>query len=596
MYYIKKITMLGHKVEPSVLMLNKGVNILYGPSDTGKSYVAECIDYMMGNSDTRIDMDKGYDTILLEMDVNGQFLSMERKLGDNKIFVISEVNGIDSDEYLLDGKKRICHVWLKLMGINEKHRISNSAHFQREELNNRAFDHSFIIREKYIYSEDSVLLPSQKARSFVAKSALLFLMTGEDFDDGNDYDKPDIHKAKKAAVTEFADAQLHALQDQETELKEITGIDTPVQIEQRISELLKEIDYTESEIRSVIEQSKEVGQKVYSLEDEITEKKVLQNRYKALQTQYRSDLKRLTFMVEGEIRQKDYIMLAPKECPFCGSDIKEDLVDASCIDAASAEIEKLKPKMMDLKSVQKSLQRELETAQNERDNLCEVMNSLDMQIQRELQPKVEKLRETLSQYALVLTNHSKISALSRAQNTIRDNLIEFESIPEPPHFPIKDYFDDTFMMRFNKILSDILLACKFEKYRDSHFDWGSFDVVINNTKKKSRGQGFRAFINVVVSMAIQEYLKKYGKYHPDIFVVDSPILSLKEEKEVKKSSLANESMRAALFKYFIEHPCAEQIIIVENEVPEEVDYSSVNMIKYTKENGFWKTSPLEYSE
>ena len=94
-------------------------------------------------------------------------------------------------------------------------------------------------------------------------------------------------------------------------------------------------------------------------------------------------------------------------------------------------------------------------------------------------------------------------------------------------------------------------------------------------------------------MAVQEYLKKYGKYQPGIFVVDSPILSLKED--VKKEELASEGMRSSLFKYIINNPCADQIIIIENEIP-DIDYSGVNMRRFSKNAGFWKSNPNTYNE
>ena len=590
MYYIKRITMSGPKVETSSVDLDKGVNILYGASNTGKSYIAECIDYMMGNEDHRIDDNKGYDTIRMELDVDGRSLTMVRKLGETKIQVFSNVAGIESGEYTLAGNNRICHVWLRLMGITESHRINKSAHFQREELNNRAFDHAFVIREKNIYSHESILMPGQFSRFPVAKSALLFLMTGNDYDDGVEYEKPEIHDAKKKAVIEFADSQILALQGQEEELKRDIPDVPPSVLKERISTLLSEIDHTESEISDIIQKNKEIGNQIYHLDEEIAEKKVLQNRYKLLQSQYSSDLKRLTFMVEGEIRKKEFIEEAPRECPFCGNHLSEEKTD-SCIEAATAEIEKLEPKMADLKSVQKSLKNELEKIISERDRLKALMDELEEQVQQELQPKVDELRTTMADYAVALANHSSLSTLGRAQSTIRENLTEYKSKAEPPKFSIKEYFDQEFMERFQKILDDLLVACKFDGFREAVFDLNTFDVVINGTRKKSQGQGYRAFINVIVSMAMQEYLRKYGVYRPNIFVMDSPILSLKED--VDASELASDSMKSSLFKYFINHPCAEQIIIIENEVP-ELDYAGVNMRKFSKGNGFWKTDPTTY--
>lgn len=201
---------------------------------------------------------------------------------------------------------------------------------------------------------------------------------------------------------------------------------------------------------------------------------------------------------------------------------------------------------------------------------------------------MDLLREELSRFSLALTLHSKKTAYEDVSERIRGNLIAFKSKPEPPNFKINEYYGEEFMTRFHAILDKLLKECKFDDYRTSEFDLRAFDIKVNQTKKKSYGQGFRAFLNVILSMAVQEYLAQYGVYRPKIFVMDSPVLSLKED--VDDSELASESMKSSLFKYIINHPCAEQIIIIENELP-PVDYSTVRMEKYTRGHGFWKTNP-----
>ena len=104
MYYIKKVVMSGKNVETSSIDLYPGVNILYGSSNTGKSYVAECIDYVMGNEETRIDDNKGYDNVHVEIYVDGSYLSMDRKLNETVVHVVSNVEGIASGDYTLKGK------------------------------------------------------------------------------------------------------------------------------------------------------------------------------------------------------------------------------------------------------------------------------------------------------------------------------------------------------------------------------------------------------------------------------------------------------------------------------------------------------------
>ena len=349
---------------------------------------------------------------------------------------------------------------------------------------------------------------------------------------------------------------------------------------------MSEIDHTESEIKSLIAENRELGTRVYEIDKELTESRVLADRYKALQSQYKSDLKRLTFMVEGEHIGKDGLV-QPQACPFCGNPMGSEKED-SCVQAASVEVKRITPKIADLKSVQKSLKTEILKMETERTGIQLRMTELEERIRKELQPKVDQLREELSKYALALTLRSKKTAYETVSSRIRDNLNEFKSKPEPPNFKINEFYGEEFLKRFHKILDHLLTDCKFDDYRTSEFNLKSFDIIVNNTKKKSYGQGFRAFLNVILSMAMQEYLKEYGTYRPNIFVMDSPVLSLKED--VDDSELASESMKSSLFKYIIEHPCAEQIIIVENDLP-PVDYSTVHTEKYTKGHGFWKTNP-----
>lgn len=85
------------------------------------------------------------------------------------------------------------------------------------------------------------------------------------------------NKAKKEAVVAFADEQLKTIQDQENELKLDPDSETPVQIEKRMTTILAEIDHTESEIKSLIEENKEIGATVYQIDKELTECRVLED-------------------------------------------------------------------------------------------------------------------------------------------------------------------------------------------------------------------------------------------------------------------------------------------------------------------------------
>ena len=48
-FYIEKIIVTGSGKTDSIIELSNGVNIIYGPSNTGKTYIVKCIDYMFGS-------------------------------------------------------------------------------------------------------------------------------------------------------------------------------------------------------------------------------------------------------------------------------------------------------------------------------------------------------------------------------------------------------------------------------------------------------------------------------------------------------------------------------------------------------------------
>lgn len=84
-FYIKSIGASGPKVEYSQVMFDAGVNILHGPSNSGKSYVISCINFMLGASEVPFTRaSTGYDTIHMTMEsMDGRFVQMKRRIVDD---------------------------------------------------------------------------------------------------------------------------------------------------------------------------------------------------------------------------------------------------------------------------------------------------------------------------------------------------------------------------------------------------------------------------------------------------------------------------------------------------------------------------------
>src|SRR3954467_7290716 len=78
---IRHLAFHGLDREPAVVEFGAGLNLLYGASDTGKSFVVEAIDFMLGGRTALRDIPErvGYDRILLGIEtMEGEQFTLSR--------------------------------------------------------------------------------------------------------------------------------------------------------------------------------------------------------------------------------------------------------------------------------------------------------------------------------------------------------------------------------------------------------------------------------------------------------------------------------------------------------------------------------------
>lgn len=146
-FYIEKIIVTGSGKTDSIIELSNGVNIIYGPSNTGKTYIVKCIDYMFGSEREPIDISTGYQYIKIIVRTQCGTITMSRKIGENKIEVSSNDNNVPSGKYATKASrtnydKTINSVWLSLIGINDLHLVISNENYKKQILSWRTFSHN----------------------------------------------------------------------------------------------------------------------------------------------------------------------------------------------------------------------------------------------------------------------------------------------------------------------------------------------------------------------------------------------------------------------------------------------------------------------
>jgi len=63
-FQLNYLTLTGPAVDDATVTFGSGLNVISGPSDTGKTFIAECIDYAFGSSTKRAKYPRRNHTIL----------------------------------------------------------------------------------------------------------------------------------------------------------------------------------------------------------------------------------------------------------------------------------------------------------------------------------------------------------------------------------------------------------------------------------------------------------------------------------------------------------------------------------------------------
>lgn len=579
-FYIEKIIVTGSGKTDSIIELSNGVNIIYGPSNTGKTYIVKCIDYMFGSEREPIDISTGYQYIKIIVRTQCGTITMSRKIGENKIEVSSNDNNVPSGKYATKASrtnydKTINSVWLSLIGINDLHLVISNENYKKQILSWRTFSHMFMLTETKIISEYSAILSGRDTSNTAVIASLIFLLSGQDFAETETKDTKEIKEAKKNAVKAYINKELFRLSERNQELlaqlKENPNIDIAVEIEK----IMAEISTNEKRINSSIEENQKILAQLYEKNENLSECNVLLNRYDELTTQYDADLKRLNFIVDGEANLNASFST---HCPFCDGEVVVKK-NQNYIDAAKSDYKKIKLQAKDLESASKELRSEKLSLEQEIGTLMAKKKSIEDLIEKELKPQVFNLKEKLSAYKAAIECQKEIDILKKLSEQKTADMIENDTDEESElKFKVKEHLDYSFINELSNGIKSFLENCNYDNLLSVIFDKADMDIVINGKKKSSNGKGYNAYFNSVVAIVLSRYMESKAKYSPDFLVLDSPILSLKE-KETKKPS---ETMRNTLFENIVDNQKGIQTIVIENEIP-EINYKDANIIHFTKE-------------
>ncbi len=591
-FILQKLTVSGGNHEDSIIEFIDGLNLIIGPSNTGKSLIMDCIDYAFGftprvdRPSKIVDNNEGYTHVKLSLKTKNGIVVLEREIGTNKIIVNSTDPKIESDTYSSSSssKKNISNVLLKLIGIDNEHKILSSQKGKTQKLTWRTILHLFFMKQTPIARETSALLMPDPRGKTSSAAALLYLLTGKDASKLNKPEDPEISKAKRDAIIMYIRNKKDQL-SQRKEILEQNLIDNNIDdIKNTISSINKEINTIQKDLDIANSKSKKLMQEIYHQNGKLSECNTILYNFEVLYNQYKSDINRLEFIIDGQIASID--LPSNKQCPFCNAKL-DDKPSENYIASATAELSKIQKHIYELEEARNTANNKKVTIENKISTLEEEKQNLDNHINSSIKPKLSTFKEELNKNMKIIRWQNELDIIRQNELDYGNDLFEKETEEDPSEmkFNIFSSFDYELIHEFENELISALESSNIGGASNARLNMKSFDIEIdNNSKATSMGGGYCAILNTLTAYAMGTYIFKKNGYSPRFFAIDSALTQLSEPDYITKDT----SVKYNFMNYMISNALDRQVIMIEQKdeipyIPEEDLNKGVHIIEFTND-------------
>lgn len=581
-FWIKKIVLESDTNENIFLELKRGLNVIAGASNTGKSYIYECINYVLGSKDKPKDIieAKNYKNFILEISSydGSTYTVLRQNTGEIHLYDCEYEDKYSHDSIELKQQFDINdpnNISTKLMDICDipykkiiKNKSGETSNFTFREL-----IHMNMIGENRITDSKSIIYDSigniTKTKN---NSVFRVIVTGEDDSDITDKLDNKNKKLNKLLIDNIIDDLMKELDENDLEKDIENEIDKINIYIDRIQSETNEHTGIINEIELDLESNK---REMWSIKDSILYCDEMLNRFNLLKKNYESDLKRLEFIDES----KYYIdQLIDLNCPICSGDIAdiENNEVENITESLIAEHKKIIIQISDLESVILDMELEKQEYQNKLDYINKEIDQLNLKLSNILKVDIQ----------------SKISTLNNKMKEREDLRVKCKIVKKIKELiGIRDKKDKSEKNKINKeleskVLQDIAeLAYKIlhdSKVIDDvsiSFNLNTMDLKIDGLDKNTYGKGYKALINSSFAVAIMNYTNSKGLSNTGFIVLDSPLTAFKDKDNIDLD--VNEIVKEKFYIALSEITKDIQIIILDNEEPPEHIKDKINYYHFT---------------
>jgi hypothetical protein len=589
---LNHLTFIGRGVDSASIDFNARLTAIVGPSDTGKSFILDSIDYALGGKELRsIPEVEGYTHLLLGFSVDEtSTATLLRPLNGGKF----ELYNHDLRDFPTSPADRVLepvHQWNKDDSLSKYLltelgfaglRVRTNAKNATRGVSFRDLVQLCVISEGSIQAKTAPALSGQHTSGTVEKSVLKLLL--EDADDSELIEAPSQGEEKLSrSKSELLDQIVAKLSSELTDLPGDAN-EQLLRLNVSITEHYALIEGIVTKRDAVLKERETIRVELSRRENRVAEVEELSARFGLLSTQYHSDIQRLEMVAEGGTLLG---LFEPEICMLCGAQREHQQHGTGNIfgpemlrEAAVAEMAKTAALLLDLEAT-------IDSMASEKRDIQEMIYA-DRQTVGELGSKISDLDKALSPNKRDLleltTAKGKIERALSAQGQIRSveslrSTIELQGKkPASSGAPA----GDEARRELASLIAEILSSWGIAGANTARLDEKA-ELIVDGRPRGSRGKGTRALLHSAFSLALADYCLLKEHPHPGFVVLDSPLVTYRQpdpgEDEAIPKSVADSFYRYLATEF------DGQAIILENQDPPAEASADMTVVRFTKREG-----------
>lgn len=596
---ISHLALEGDGVPTVSIQLGPKVTIIHGPSDTGKSFIASAINFVLGAQKLKwIPELEGYTDILVGLEFPGK----------QSITLIRRVSGGQIDLFTGSFETRPAHD--PTLTLSPKHKAGASNNLSQYLLQRTGFagrqvrtnksgkttSLSFrdlaklcIVDETRLQSPEAPATSGNPTTKTREVSVLRMMLSGQDDSDASRDPKEQDHTNTQQIRAELLDELLFLIEKEIGDIGEMENLGEQLAaLNQAIETQLEEISELMVKREKLVNARIKTEREREAKERQIAEAEVLYRRFKLLLKKYENDIKRLELVSEaGSLL--GYFSQGP--CPFCGAAPESQHLAIMCEGdgtafSAAAQAESAKTQtliagltgtILEIESKVAKFRATLESIREQGAVILDQIGSMDSALAFN-NVSLERLLDQRSELERKKTLMEQREALtSRLPSKSDDPGSQEKLIRHTPPRPTAELF--------SKGLAARLSAWGFPNADSVEYDWEAHDIVAEGQLRSAHGKGVRAILHAAFTIALLETCREIGQPHPGFIILDSPLVTYRSpDSPSYPQGNVPDGLQRQFFKD-LQLSVSGQVIILENLRPPYPLEDETVEIAFTKKRG-----------